>query len=496
MHIAFLNPQGNFDPDDSYWTEHPDFGGQLVYVKEVTIELAKAGNYVDILTRRIIDPDWPEFANKFDQYPGVENLRIVRIPCGPDKFLPKESLWQYLGAEWVQNIQKHYKQEEEQPDIFTAHYGDGGLAGVLLSKQTGIPFTFTGHSLGAQKMDKMGVNEENYEKMLENYQFQYRIIAERLSMNYASRIFTSTHQEKIEQYGHPVYKGAIDPSNDARFSVTPPGVNLSIFNPEHLPGDDQIKERIDRALENQITSSRRNLPIVLAASRLDKKKNHLGVIKAFAENPELKHAANFAIVVRGLDNPLKDYNDLSQPEKAVMDEIVSEIENYKLWDAVFAFSLNSQDELAAAYRTLSQRQSCFILTALYEPFGLAPLEAMSCGLPAVVTENGGPSESLKEGNQEFGVLVDPTSPGEVAKGILRVITLESNWKYFSSAGMRRVKEKYTWGRTSAGYLNEFLDILGGKDTARKDLDIPNYLIKYKESNPEPKKILYQLYFKQ
>lgn|GEM_PF-4670272 len=33
MHIAFLNPQGNFDLADRYWTEHPDFGGQLVYVK-------------------------------------------------------------------------------------------------------------------------------------------------------------------------------------------------------------------------------------------------------------------------------------------------------------------------------------------------------------------------------------------------------------------------------------------------------------------------------
>ena len=32
MHILFFNPQGNFDKTDSYMTEHPDFGGQLVYV--------------------------------------------------------------------------------------------------------------------------------------------------------------------------------------------------------------------------------------------------------------------------------------------------------------------------------------------------------------------------------------------------------------------------------------------------------------------------------
>ena len=49
MHIAFLNPQGNFDPNDSYWTEHPDFGGQLVYVKEVAIAMAAKGHSVDII---------------------------------------------------------------------------------------------------------------------------------------------------------------------------------------------------------------------------------------------------------------------------------------------------------------------------------------------------------------------------------------------------------------------------------------------------------------
>ena len=33
------------------------------------------------------------------------------------------------------------------------------------------------------------------------------------------------------------------------------------------------------------------------------------------------------------------------------------------------------------------------LTALYEPFGLAPLEAMAAGLPAVVSKFVGPSAS-------------------------------------------------------------------------------------------------------
>ena len=97
MHVIFLNPQGNFDPADSHLTEHPDFGGQLVYVKEVAQAMTAAGHRVDILTRQIIDPDWPEFDASLDHYPesGAAS-RIVRLPCGGPPLLYKEWLWDHL----------------------------------------------------------------------------------------------------------------------------------------------------------------------------------------------------------------------------------------------------------------------------------------------------------------------------------------------------------------------------------------------------------------
>jgi sucrose-phosphate synthase len=104
MKIAFLNPQGNFDPNDSYWTEHPDFGGQLVYVKQVALAMAELGHQVDILTRQIADPEWPEFSKTFDAYPESSGVRIVRLPAGPDNFLRKELLWPHLVRDWVPNI--------------------------------------------------------------------------------------------------------------------------------------------------------------------------------------------------------------------------------------------------------------------------------------------------------------------------------------------------------------------------------------------------------
>ena len=46
------------------------------------------------------------------------------------------------------------------------------------------------------------------------YRFSIRIFAERTAMEHAGRIFTSTRQERFEQYGHPAYNGAADPAED------------------------------------------------------------------------------------------------------------------------------------------------------------------------------------------------------------------------------------------------------------------------------------------
>ncbi len=493
MHIAFLNPQGNFDPNDSYWTEHPDFGGQLVYVKEVAIAMAELEHKVDILTRQVIDPEWPEFSNLQDSYSGIQGVRILRVPCGPKGFLPKEQLWPYLGSEWVPNIIDFYVQEGNLPDAFTTHYADGGLAGALIAEKTDRSFTFTGHSLGAQKMDKFNASRKNLAELEKRFLFSRRILAERISMERAGRIITSTYQERLEQYGHKAYNGAIDPKDESHFAVIPPGVNRRIFNPDPTQIDEIVVERIKAAIQRDITSDRHDLPIILASSRLDAKKNHLGLVRAFAESSELQRVANLAIAIRGLDDPLRQYANLSIEEKSIMDEIVGLFYDHDLWGKIMAFSLNSQDELAAAYRILAKKHSVFALTALYEPFGLAPLEAMSCGLPAVVTMNGGPSESMIEGDRKFGVLIDPSDPADIASGLLEVISSIETWKELQAAGIERVISKYTWERTAEGYLRVLEKIQVAAPRPRES-QIPPWFTHPSPENDIPLETLSNIYF--
>ena len=466
MHLTFLNPQGNFDPNDRYWTEHPDFGGQLVYVKEVAIAMAEMGHDIDIITRQIIDDDWPEFAAPLDRYPDSDRVRIVRIPCGPPGFLRKEDLWPFLGAEWVPNILDFYRRESRLPDAITTHYADGGLCGALIEPQTGIPFTFTGHSLGAQKLDKLHANPANLAALDQRFHFSQRIVAERIAMNRAARVIVSTDMERMEQYAHRAYRGAVDVHDDGHFAVIPPGVNLRIFDRAVANArEGETQAHIERMLERDIAPGRRHLPIIVSSSRLDAKKNLVGLVDAFAHSQRLQEQANLAIIVRGMADPLREHSQLTAEESAILDAVIGIVEEHDLWGKITAFPLNSQAELAAGYRYLAQRRSVFALTALYEPFGLAPLEAMAAGLPAVVTKNGGPSESLFDAatGTAYGVLVDPTDPKDIARGLLEVTGDPETWQYYHDAGIQRVHDTYTWQRTAAGYLAVIESIMSSRE---------------------------------
>ncbi|NES21838.1 MAG: glycosyltransferase family 1 protein, partial [Symploca sp. SIO3E6] len=279
MHIGFLNPQGNFNSADSYITEHPDFGGQLVYVKEVAIAMAQKGHKVDIITRQVIDPEWPEFAEQFDAYPNVENVRIIRLPAGPKEFLRKELLWPYFGTEWVPNILKFYQDEGSFPDFMTTHYADGGLCGALIQEKTGIPFSFTAHSLGAQKMDKLKITPETLAEKDQYYYFGRRLMVERLSMNRSAVNITNTEQERLKQYIHHAYHGAVEVGDDNRFAVIPPGVDPKMFSNEaRAHNEEPTYQLVEERLARDIAESRRHLPVILASSRLDPKKNLLGLV--------------------------------------------------------------------------------------------------------------------------------------------------------------------------------------------------------------------------
>jgi sugar/nucleoside kinase (ribokinase family) len=239
-------------------------------------------------------------------------------------------------------------------------------------------------------------------------------------------------------------------------------------HPEEAKVRNHIKEMLARDLEPE----RQDLPCIVASSRLDPKKNHYGLVEAFACSPELRQRANLVIVTGNIDDPLRDYQDVGENEKKVLDELMDLIDEAQLSGQVSMFALQGQGQLAAGYRFFAERRSVFALTALYEPFGLAPLEAMAAGMPAVVTKFGGPSESLLEGDKEYGILVDPSDPEETSAALYSLVANSERWDEYAQAGYQRVQERYTWQRTAQGYLDSIQEAADLPKAHRPDTFLP------------------------
>jgi sucrose-phosphate synthase len=471
MRIVFLNPQGNFDQTDAFWTEHPDFGGQLVYVKEIAISLASLGHQVDIITRQFNDDRFNLFHKQVDGYEGISDLRIIRIPCGPQGFLNKERLWPYLH-EWVDNIIHFYQKEKTTINFITSHYGDGGVCGAMLAQKIHVPFSFTGHSLGAQKMDKLNVNKSNLSELIDRYQFGKRLLAERTAIEYARIIFVSTQQEKDEQYAHPAYRDVANHDKEQRFVIAPPGANLDVFSYDQPNKDEMIyHQKIDTYLKRDIDNDRLDLPYIVSASRLDPKKNHLGLLETYGKNPKLQDIANVAISLRGVEDAFNDYSHLNSSEIKIMDALMTMIDDYHLHGKVSFINITSQAYLASCYRYFANKHSIFTLTALYEPFGLAPIEAMAAGLPVAVTQYGGPSEVLKDKDDKYGVLLDVKDINQMVEGYLEIF---NHYDHYKKQGLKRVHETYNWLSTAKVYENAIKDVI--KKPFSQDINIPEYFI--------------------
>jgi len=433
MKLLFLNPQGNFDFKNSMLAQHPDFGGQLVYVREVASALADIGISVDIVTRRINEKKWECFSSSIDYFSGKKNPRIIRVAFGGDKFLNKELLWPYI-KEYSEKIMAFYK--NARPDFITTHYGDGGLAGVYIKKKWGIPFSFTAHSLGAQKLLAMGTTLENFEQMDKKYKFSVRIAAERLSIKYADKIIVSTELEKNKQYFHKLYEDVVD---ETKFEVIPPGINTQIFG-EHSEYEENKIRQIIFKIAGEITC-----PCIVLSSRLDEKKNHISVVKAYIGSDELKSISKLVIILSGIENPY-DIRKLDLKEQYILEPIIRLIKENKLEKKIIFLNISNQKLLAGSYRFFALLKSVFCLPTFYEPFGLATLEAAACGLVPVTTENGGQKEVFSE---DTAVFINPFDIISIQEGLIRGLKF---YERFSAKAKKLILRKYTWQNTANLYL--------------------------------------------
>jgi len=413
-----------------------DTGGQILYVVDLARHVSRLPGVtrVDLFTRRIQDRTVSE-----DYSQPVENLsdscRIVRIGCGGKRYLRKEHLWPHL-EEFVDGVVRFTRREGRKPDIVHGHYADAGIVAMRLSSYFGVPFVFTGHSLGRSKEMRLAAAGIKREEMIRKFRIDHRIAMEEKILTGVDLVITSTSQESTQQYGQ--YEGGTLP----RFCVIPPGFNLEKFFPYV---EDSARTDLDRVAHASLMDEldrfflHPDRPLILALCRPDRRKNIGGLIEAYGKDKELQAMANIAIFA-GLR---KDISSMEDNERDVLTEMLLLMDKYDLYGKMAIPKRHDFEvEVPELYRIAAEKKGVFVNPALTEPFGLTIIEAAACGLPVVATHDGGPKDILS--NLKNGILVDATSTKDISRAIRTLIVDEKQWRTCSKNGIVNARKIYTW----------------------------------------------------
>jgi D-inositol-3-phosphate glycosyltransferase len=372
-----------------------DAGGQNIYVAHVARGLARAGHHVDVLTR-LDDPALPPVV---DVRPG---MRVLHIPAGPARFVPKEQLLPHMGAfaRAAQQLMAH----SVAYDVVHANFFMSGLVGLRLQQRFGVPLVMTFHALGLVRREHQGAADGF---PLARIDIERRIVRE------ADSVIAECPQDKadlLRLYG----------ADAGRIAIVPCGVELAQFK----PGDKAAARRELDLADDEF--------VVLQLGRLVPRKGIDNVIRAVALLPR---ALKPKLLVVGGDAPEPD--EKLTPEIGRLRGIAAEC---GIADRVVFTGQRQRDALRACYVAAD----VFATTPWYEPFGITPLEAMACGTPVVGSAVGGIKHSVLDG--VTGFLVPPQDPAALAERLAQLQAHPLLREALGRAGVRRMRSLFTWDR--------------------------------------------------
>jgi len=426
-----------------------DTGGQIVYVLELAKALGKLKGVdrVDILTRRIIDLKHPGYDEEIEKI--TNNVNIVRIECGPKKYIKKVKLWPYIN-EYVNNTKRFIKKLGRKPDILQSNYADAGLICARLSRELDIVQVHTGHSLGIPKMKRLGVTKKNYDEFDREFHFTNRIKAENIAIKNSFAIVGSTMQEIKGQY-----KGYDINTSSEKFRTITPGLDLKKFHSikdstgNKINDEDYIMRIFENILNQKFSDPKKR--IISALTRLEKRKNINGLLEAFGKSSELQKKANLLIFC-----PTVGAGSSAQK---LVDELSATMRKYNLYGkAAFPLiQLDYDSEVPAYYRFLEKKRGVFVNPAFIEPFGLTILEASVSSVPVAATKYGGPSEIIEDNTN--GILINPYNFRDMTSRLIMLLGNNRKYNAIARAARENVRANYTWTESAKKYLKVFKEAL-------------------------------------
>ena len=143
--------------------------------------------------------------------------------------------------------------------------------------------------------------------------------------------------------------------------------------------------------------------------------------------------------------------------------VMQTIERLGLGPTVKFVSGVSDDDIVRLYN----EAEVAVVPSLYEGFSLPAIEAMACGTPLVATTGGALPEVVGPSGQA-GLLVAPNDPGALAGALAQALDDAELRARLGAAGQARVLERYTWRKCAEGCVDNYFALLeemaGGRGT--------------------------------
>lgn len=145
---------------------------------------------------------------------------------------------------------------------------------------------------------------------------------------------------------------------------------------------------------------------------------------------------------KGGDVLVRAFERVRQRHRDVRLVVVGPKETLSLPAGVVQLGTVSVERMANLFAT----STIFVLPTLREPFGLAFLDAMACGLPCVGTTVEAVPEIIQ--HHETGLLVPPRDDEALAAALCSLLEDPSRAQAFGRAGRARVESRFRWSHAA------------------------------------------------
>lgn len=201
-----------------------------------------------------------------------------------------------------------------------------------------------------------------------------------------------------------------------KIRVQPHGVDIEHYTPMNKRARARIKHHFNAL-------NKKRLMFIGAPFR---KGFHL-LLKALAH---VKNAQDIELIAAGF-KPSEEFKSL--------------VEKLRLRKLVSFKGVISDEELKITY----QSSDIFILPSLYDPFSLATLEAMACGLPVIISPYVGAKDIIKD--WQNGIIVNPYDTYKFADVITTLIN-DDKLRRKIGVNARNTAKRYSWKNVAKSFL--------------------------------------------